>query len=140
MTRKVFCKTPTTSLVNESVVVGRKEETEKLLKLLLSADDANDDKIGVVTILGMEGVGKTTLAQLLYNNKEVQDHFDLKAWAYVSENYDAFMLTKVLFEPLASKVYTSSNLDCLRIELKQHLRDKKFLFVLDDLWNDKYID
>lgn len=50
------------------------------------------------------------------------------------------MLSKALLEPLASKVYTSSNLDCLRIELKQHLRDKKFLFVLDDLWNDKYID
>ncbi|XP_054817629.1 putative disease resistance RPP13-like protein 1 [Prosopis cineraria] len=133
-------KRATTSLVNESAVVGREDDKEKLLNMLLFNEDAKDNDIGVITIWGMGGVGKTTLAQLLYNDKEVGQHFDLKAGACVSNNFNVFDVTKNLVESVTSKVYHNKNLDLLRVELKNCLTNKKFLLVLDDIWNDKYSD
>ncbi|XP_020412735.1 putative disease resistance RPP13-like protein 1 [Prunus persica] len=80
-----FTKTPTTSLVHEPCVYGRDEVKENLSKMLLS-DDASKDDVSVITIVGMGGVGKTTLARMLYNDHKVEEHFTLKAWACVSED------------------------------------------------------
>jgi Holliday junction resolvasome RuvABC ATP-dependent DNA helicase subunit len=56
-------------------MVGRTDDKQKLINMLLSQRDTCNN-IGVVAIFGMGGVGKTTLAQILYNDKEVQEHFD----------------------------------------------------------------
>ncbi|KAM3202097.1 hypothetical protein P3L10_029721 [Capsicum annuum] len=88
-------------------------EIERLIDRLLS-NDANGKNLIVVPIVGMGGVGKTTLAKAVYNDKEVKDHFDLKAWFCVSETYDALRITK------------------------GKTNGKKFLIVLDDVWNDNY--
>ncbi|XP_028787827.1 putative disease resistance protein At3g14460 [Neltuma alba] len=133
-------KTPTTSLVNEFVVVGREDDKEKLLKMLLCDEDPKGNAIGVITIWGMGGLGKTTLAQLLYNDKTVQDNFDLKVWACISNDFNLFRLTKNLVESITSKVYNSTDIDYLRVKLRNRLSNKKFLIVLDDLWNEKYSD
>ncbi|KAI9077508.1 hypothetical protein K1719_040530 [Acacia pycnantha] len=132
-------KTATTSLVNESVVVGREDDKEKLLQMLRFDEDPRGNAIGVVTIWGMGGLGKTTLAQLLYNDVKVQEHFDLKAWACVSDDFNVLEVTKSLVKSITSKVDTE-NLDFLRVELRNSLSNKKFLIVLDDLWNGKYGD
>ncbi|TKY46538.1 putative disease resistance RPP13 protein 1 [Spatholobus suberectus] len=88
----------------------------------------------------MGGLGKTTLAQSLYNDSQVQKHFDLTAWAWVSDDFDVFRVTKKILESLTSKDSNITNIDNLRVELRNSLREKKFLLVLDDLWNDKYND
>ncbi|KAK2440250.1 putative disease resistance RPP13 protein [Trifolium repens] len=137
---RVSRRTPSSSVVHESVMVGRKDEKETIMKMLLSQRDTTSNNIGVVAILGMGGLGKTTLAQLLYNDKEVQQHFDLKAWVCVSEDFDTMRITKSLLESVTSKTWESNNLDLLRVELKKISREKRFLFVLDDLWNDSYND
>ncbi|KAI9086858.1 hypothetical protein K1719_031181 [Acacia pycnantha] len=133
-------KTATTSLVNESVVVGREDDKEKLLQMLCCDEDPKGNPIGVVTIWGMGGLGKTTLAQLLYNDVKVPGHFDLKAWACVSDDFNVLEVTKSLVESITSKVYDTKNLEFLRVELRNILSNKKFLIVLDDLWNEKYSD
>ncbi|GAU38265.1 hypothetical protein TSUD_119460 [Trifolium subterraneum] len=137
---RVFHRTPSTSVVNESVMVGRKDDKETIMNMLLSDSGTSNNKIGVVAILGMGGVGKTTLAQLVYNDKEVQEHFDLKAWACVSEDFNTLRVTKSLLESITSRAWDSNNLDILRVELRKNLMGKRFLFVLDDLWNDNYND
>ncbi|KAK7304885.1 hypothetical protein VNO77_42778 [Canavalia gladiata] len=136
--RRVHYRTVTDSLV-ESVVVAREDDKEKLMNMLLSDDDRSND-IEVIAILGMGGLGKTTLAQSLYNDSEVKKHFDLSAWAWVSDDFDVLKVTKKIVESLTKKDCHITNLDVLRVELKNSLRDKKFLLVLDDLWNDKYND
>ncbi|KAJ7005079.1 disease resistance RPP13-like protein 1 [Populus alba x Populus x berolinensis] len=129
-------KRPTTSLVDERGVYGRDNDREAILKLLLS-DDANEENPGVVPIGGMGGVGKTTLAQLVYNHRRVQEGFDLKAWVCVSEDFSVSKLTKVILEGLGSK-HACDNLDQLQLQLKERLQGNKFLLVLDDVWNEDY--
>ncbi|XP_020231426.1 putative disease resistance RPP13-like protein 1 [Cajanus cajan] len=139
VSRRVSSRTVKDSLV-ESVVVAREDDKEKLQRMLLSDEDGKKNHMEVLTILGMGGLGKTTLAQCLYNDNAVQKHFDLTIWAWVSDDFDVFRVTKTIVESVTSKKSDSTNLDALRVELKNNLRDKKFLLVLDDLWNEKYND
>ncbi|KAL9349265.1 hypothetical protein Peur_056520 [Populus x canadensis] len=131
-------RTPTTSLVHESDVCGRDGDREAILKLLLS-EDANGENPGVVPIRGMGGVGKTTLAQFVYNSSEVQEWFDLKAWVCVSDDFSVLKLTKAILEGFGSNP-ASDNLDQLQLLLKERLHGKKFLLVLDDVWNEDYAE
>ncbi|KAK9217345.1 hypothetical protein WN943_005972 [Citrus x changshan-huyou] len=89
----------------------------------------------------MGGLGKTTLAQLVYNDKQVQDHFDLKAWTCVSDDFDVIRLTKSILLSIASDQNVDNHdLNKLQEELKKKLSQKKFLLVLDDVWNENYND
>ncbi|KAJ0478487.1 putative P-loop containing nucleoside triphosphate hydrolase, leucine-rich repeat domain superfamily [Helianthus annuus] len=88
----------------------------------------------------MGGVGKTTLARLLYHEKQVKDHFELKAWVCVSDEFDSFRISKEIFEAMAKVNENLTNLNLLQEALGDHLRGKKFLLVLDDVWTESYAD
>jgi len=145
---RVSSRTPSSSVQNQSVIVGRNDDKDRLVNMLVSdIGIRRNNNLGVLSIFGMGGVGKTTLAQLVYNDAKVEQHFDFKAWVCVSEDFDVVRVTKSILESVvrnttsaASKVWESDNLDILRVELKKNSRGKRFLFVLDDLWNDDYND
>ncbi|KAJ9687557.1 hypothetical protein PVL29_016159 [Vitis rotundifolia] len=129
-------RSPSTSLVDESCVFGRNEIKEEMISRLLS-DDVSTNKIDVISIVGMGGAGKTTLAQLLYNDARVEERFDLKAWVCVSEEFLLVRVTKLILEGIGCATPSdmqSDNLDLLQLKLKGSLGDKKFLLVLDDVW------
>ncbi|XVF83331.1 hypothetical protein PTKIN_Ptkin16aG0478400 [Pterospermum kingtungense] len=128
-----------TSLVDESGVYGRANEIEVIMKLL-NPENSTENQIDVIPIVGMGGVGKTTLAQLIYNDERVEEWFDLKAWACVSEEFDALRVTKTILEEITSTCDGSENLNQLQLKLKEKLLGKKFLFVLDDVWHKSYAD
>ncbi|KDO40434.1 hypothetical protein CISIN_1g048163mg, partial [Citrus sinensis] len=131
----------TTSLVKEAKVYGRETEKKDVVELLLRDDLSNDGEFSVIPIIGMGGLGKTTLAQLVYNDKQVQDHFDLKAWTCVSDDFDVFRLTKtILISIVPDQNVDNHNLNKLQEELKKKLSGKIFLLVLDDVWNENYND
>ncbi|KAJ0672802.1 putative P-loop containing nucleoside triphosphate hydrolase, leucine-rich repeat domain superfamily [Helianthus annuus] len=88
----------------------------------------------------MGGVGKTTLARLLYNEKLVKDHFELKAWVCVSDNFDSFAISKVIFQSVAGVHKEFGDLNLLQVDLINHLRNRRFLLVLDDVWSESYED
>ncbi|XP_027158920.1 putative disease resistance RPP13-like protein 1 [Coffea eugenioides] len=132
------CRLPSTSLVDEDAVYGRDVEEENIIQMLLSEDEKGDD-VSVVSIVGQGGIGKTTLAQLVYNDKRVKNHFPTKAWVCVSEEYNATRITKELLRELDISFSDSGeSLNSLQVKLQQGLTDKKFLLVLDDVWNDDY--
>ncbi|CAN0862638.1 Putative disease resistance protein RGA3 [Linum grandiflorum] len=122
---------PTTALVNESRVYGREKDEQAILQLL-KAEAAYAD-IPVIPIIGMGGLGKTTLAQLVLSRAKTE--FDFTAWVSVGEDFDIHRMTKTILDLDGSE---GKDLSSLQEQLKEKLSRKKFLIVLDDVWNENY--
>ena len=75
----------------------------------------------------------------MYNDARVKKHFRLRAWAYVSEQFDVFKVTRTIFESVTSMHCNDIQLDVLQVKLKERLMRKRFLLVLDDTWNENFI-
>ncbi|XP_039114622.1 putative disease resistance protein RGA3 [Dioscorea cayenensis subsp. rotundata] len=135
-------KPQTSSLVDGSRVFGREQDKENIVKLLLATGDgfSNPFNVAILPIVGMGGLGKTTLTQLVYNDHRVKEHFQLRMWLCVSENFDERKLTRETLEYTQSD-YTNTNtnttnLNLLQEDLFHKLKGKRFLLVLDDVWNE----
>ncbi|MFS7925300.1 putative virus X resistance protein-like, coiled-coil [Helianthus anomalus] len=154
-----------TSLL-ESCVVGREGEKEKLLNKLLGDDQSSKENFSIIPIVGMGGVGKTTLARLLYNDTKVQGHFQLHVWICVSDDFDIFKISKTMFQAVSGQKKEFEDLTQLQkgesteirdlnqlqkgesIEVRdltqlqkaltEQFKDKRFLLVLDDVWTENY--
>ncbi|XP_062078939.1 putative disease resistance RPP13-like protein 1 [Humulus lupulus] len=140
--KKVELKTtlhrPPAPLLDDSKVYGRDNDKYALVKRVL-CDDVGDHRIVVIPIIGMGGIGKTTLTQSVYDNTTVQQHFDLKVWVTISEDFDVLKITKLIFEAITETSCEAKELYQLQNKLKNALIGKKFLFVLDDVWNENYL-
>jgi len=128
---------PTTSLVEESDICGRNDDKETIIKMLLS-DDVSNNEMCVTAMVSMGGISKTTLTQSVCNNDKVKDHFNIDAWVCVSEQFDVFKVTKTIVEAVTSSISNIKDLNQLQLQLNECLMRKKFLFVLDDVWNETY--
>ncbi|RVW71204.1 putative disease resistance RPP13-like protein 1 [Vitis vinifera] len=128
-----------TSLTLSAAWSNLSRETDKaaILAMLLK-DDPSDDEVCVIPIVGMGGIGKTTLAQLAFNDDKVKDHFDLRAWVCVSDDFDVLRVTKTILQSLSPHTRYANNLNLLQIELREKLYRKKFLLILDDVWNENF--
>ncbi|KAG6469322.1 disease resistance protein RGA2-like [Zingiber officinale] len=126
-----------------SKVLGREEEQKRIIELLLRSTDESasaSDKgssFSVIPLVGIGGVGKTTLAQLVYKDEEIQNHFALKIWICVSENFNVQRLTKEIIESVTKTEHSlQMKLDVLQNILKEKIASKMILLVLDDVWNE----
>ncbi|XP_077252475.1 putative disease resistance protein RGA3 [Tasmannia lanceolata] len=120
----------TSSLINEYAVIGRQVEKEKIIQLLVS------DEFSVIPIVGMGGLGKTTLAQFVYNDQSVKAHFGLRAWASVYDEFNVLKVTNAIIESIIGSNCNLSFLDAAQCRLEDILNSKKFLIVLDDVWDE----
>ncbi|KAL4352870.1 hypothetical protein GQ457_06G003780 [Hibiscus cannabinus] len=137
---KAFQRSPATSLVDDlSAVYGRDGEKDEILRLL-NPQYPTEKRVDVIPIVGMGGLGKTTIAQLIYNDSRVDDWFQIKAWVCVSEEFDAFTVTKTLLQEITGSCDDRLSLNQLQLQLKEKLSEKRFLIVLDDVWNENYVD
>ncbi|RAL42408.1 hypothetical protein DM860_017588 [Cuscuta australis] len=123
------------SLVDEVSVIGRERDKNEIVRMLLSTGN-----LSVVPIIGMAGIGKTTLAQLVYNDDKLVGEFDMKMWVSVSVDFDTIRITKSIIESASLKRCKLSNLDSVQVKLQGLIRGKKFLLVLDDYWSEEYKD
>ncbi|XP_022768539.1 putative disease resistance protein RGA4 [Durio zibethinus] len=126
----------TGSLVVESEVFGREEDKSRIIDQLLSSNNATLGDISVVSIVGLGGLGKTTLAQLVYNNDMVATHFDLKIWVCVSDDFDVGKIMISIIESASKNKCDIFGMDVLQFRLQELLLGKRYLIVLDDVWNE----
>ncbi|CAI0386798.1 unnamed protein product [Linum tenue] len=134
--KQSLLRIPTTSLVQECDVYGRDADKEAIVDRLIS-DDPRSGDLEVVLIVGMGGIGKTTLAQLVYNDERIKDRFGYQAWVCVSEEYDVFRVTKDVIEEVTRQACDIRTFNQLQLELKRILKGQRFLLVLDDVWIDE---
>ncbi|KAL7176743.1 hypothetical protein ACSBR2_030148 [Camellia fascicularis] len=122
--------------LDDKQVVGRDSDVSTVIDMLLSSDNTVDD-LPVIAIVGMGGMGKTTLAQLVYNNEQVVEHFgDQRMWICVSDDFIVPKLLNQMVQSLTGDKSDTDNIEGIVRKLAAKLNGKKFLLVLDDVWNE----
>ncbi|KAG1347329.1 disease resistance protein RGA2 [Cocos nucifera] len=143
-----------TSSIVDVIVFGRNKERDMILDKLHLVDGPESRKtceagssgnpspavvpsVGVLPVIGIGGVGKTTLAQIIYNDERVARHFEMRKWVYVSDDFDVKRISKELvYDSIDNLISTHISLDNILERLKDATTNKRFLFVLDDVWDE----
>jgi len=97
---------------------SRDKEREKIIEVLLSHQASSD--LLVLPIVGMGGLGKTTLAQLIYNDPQVKEHFQLLKWVCVSDDFNVCNLANKICNASGTILEEALN------KLQEHLRGKRY--------------
>ncbi|KAL2329550.1 hypothetical protein Fmac_017131 [Flemingia macrophylla] len=124
--------------VEEQDIVGLVHDSNVIIQQLKESDM----RLKVVSIIGMGGLGKTTLARKIYNNNQVKELFPCRAWGYLSTDYRPKEFFLSLFKCLRSSTSDCDNLsdEDLKKMVAEELKEKKYLIVLDDIWKTQVWD
>ena len=144
----IECVRPTSYFVVKESIVGRESDREKVIEKLMFGEGSNvASHLSVLAIVGMGGLGKTTLAQLVYNDQTMCQSFDVRAWVYVSDHFEPkSLMEKIavsieeLSNELSSPKENSKELSELvdpRNKLVKKIKGKRIFLVLDDVWNER---
>ncbi|KAL0318491.1 UNVERIFIED_CONTAM: putative late blight resistance proteinR1B-12 [Sesamum angustifolium] len=105
-------------------------------RLLHTVDEHTKDEpnLRILPIVGMGGIGKTTLAQNAFNHPYIVDHFDLRIWFTISQKYNVQEILQGLLND--GKIQENSEtLAKLGERFHKKLFGRRYLIVMDDVWN-----
>ncbi|CAL4970172.1 unnamed protein product [Urochloa decumbens] len=128
---------------SQEKLYGRSTIFEQTINRMTS--DTFHGNLSIIPIVGPGGIGKTTFTQHLYNDKRTEEHFTVRVWVCVSTNFDVLKLTKEIRSciPADEKEDETDNLDQLQKSIAKRLKSKRFLIILDDIWQcseDKWVN
>uniref|UniRef100_M1BFQ3 NBS-LRR resistance protein RGH1 n=2 Tax=Solanum tuberosum TaxID=4113 RepID=M1BFQ3_SOLTU len=124
----------TYSFVPDGEVIGRNADKKEIVDFLL--DSEVEENVVVISIVGLGGLGKTTLAQWVYNDEMVKVNFDKRLWVCVSDVFEVKMIAEKIIESAGGEKANYLQLNTVQNELTEMLDGKKYLLVLDDVWNE----
>ncbi|KAK1316771.1 putative disease resistance protein [Acorus calamus] len=119
----------------DGVIVGFEDQEKRLVQRLIGQ---GDDELRVVSIVGMGGLGKTTLAKKVYANRDIQMRFECIVWVSVSQDCLPLQLLKELIKKTVGEVPGDPDTVALEDKLNEWLKKKKrFLIIMDDVWEQE---
>ncbi|XP_042030920.1 putative disease resistance protein RGA3 isoform X1 [Salvia splendens] len=130
--------TETDSFSLDPVFIGRDDDVPKLVHMLTNTHPREEKRrFSIVALVGMGGMGKTTLTRNVFNHESVKARFGSLIWVHVSQTFDAISLfNKILYKETKKASDGVESRDDILEKLQEALKGKNFLLVLDDVWND----
>ncbi|XP_073158132.1 disease resistance protein RPM1-like [Henckelia pumila] len=123
-------------LLEEAEVVGIEKPKKQLLEWLMPTDG-----LKIISVVGMGGLGKTTLVKKIYDDASVKANFNSHVWITFSENFNLNNLLREMIIDLANEIMVTPppNLEAMTgVKMKEYvyefLKDKTYVIVLDDVW------
>ncbi|XP_066336757.1 putative disease resistance protein RGA1 [Miscanthus floridulus] len=127
--------------LDQSGLVGAKieEDTTNLVEMLTKkypTDDDKSNKIIIFSIVGIGGIGKTTLAQKIFNSEVIKHEFTKKIWLSVNQDFNnTEMLRRVIIEAGGNHHACGNSKVALEQTLIEALKGHKTLLIMDDVWD-----
>jgi Leucine-rich repeat (LRR) protein len=122
--------------VRGDAVIGREHDKKAVIHRLV--DSNVEENVLILPIVGVGGLGKTTLAQLIFNDEQIQKHFELKMWVRVSDTFYVKNIVEKILESATNEKQPSFEMDTLVNYLLKEIDGKKYFLVLDDVWNQDH--
>lgn len=126
----------THSFLSTSEIIGRDQNKDEIVNLLMCS--SNQENVSVLPIVGIGGLGKTTLAQLVYNDTRVVNSFEKRMWVSVYEKIDVGIIVANIIKSIKKIDPGNLELDQLQLCLRENLEGKRYLLVLDDVWDESH--
>jgi len=127
----------TDSYLDSSEIVGRENDVSIVMDMLTSLTK-HQHVLSVVPIVGMAGLGKTTVAKKVCAVVRERKHFDLTIWVCVSNYFNQVKILGAMLQMIDKTTGGLNSLDAILQNLKKELENKTFFLVLDDVWNEDH--
>ncbi|XP_060967523.1 putative disease resistance protein RGA4 [Cannabis sativa] len=127
----------TYSYVRHEDVIGRDVDRSVIINKLLL--ESCEERVPMIAIVGIGGLGKTTLAKSVFNDEKVQKHFELKIWVCVSDDFDLKLIVrKVVESAKGDSNFGDLGMESLLKKFQEILGGKRYFLVLDDIWEENH--